>query len=152
MIEIGFLVRAVHTLAGAAWVGGSLMYLFVVLPALKLGGPAPGVAAQIGSLFRRLSNICIGALLLSGAYLTFDRLTQTTLGFSYVIVLLCKLAAALAMIILSIYMGQSAVRRLAKRSTRFSRMAPQVMVVLGIVVFILGAVLNTLFEATIAPH
>jgi uncharacterized membrane protein len=152
MIEIRFLVRAVHTLAGATWVGGSLMYLFVVIPALRLGGPAPAVAAQVAALFKRLSNICIGALLLSGAYMTFDRLTQTTLGLPYIIVLLLKLAGALAMIILSIYMGQSAVRRLAKRSTRFSRVAPQLLVALGILVFVLGAVLNTLFEATIAPH
>jgi putative copper export protein len=152
MIEVRFLVRAVHTVAGAAWVGGSLMYLFVVLPALRLGGPAPAVAAQVAGLFKRLSNICIGALLLSGAYLTFDRLTQTTLGLPYIVVLLFKLSGALAMIILSAYMGQSAVRRLAKRSTRFSRVAPQLLVALGILVFVLGALLNTLFEATIAPH
>jgi uncharacterized membrane-anchored protein len=89
---------------------------------------------------------------LSGAYLTFDRLTQTTLGLSYIVVLLLKIVAALAMFILSIYMGQSAVRRLAKRSTTLSRVAPQLLVALGILVFILGAVLNTLFEATISPH
>ena len=56
------------------------------------------------------------------------------------------------MFILSIYMGQSVVRRLAKRSTTLSRVAPQLLVALGILVFILGAVLNTLFEATISPH
>jgi uncharacterized membrane protein len=152
MIEIRFLVRAVHTLAGATWVGGSVMYLVVVLPALRLVGSTPVISAQIATLFKRLSNICIGALVLSGAYLTFDRLTQTTLGLSYIVVLLLKIVAALAMFILSIYMGQSAVRRLAKRSTTLSRVAPQLLVALGILVFILGAVLNTLFEATISPH
>ncbi len=94
MIEIRFLVRAVHTLAGAAWVGGSLMYLLVVLPAFRLAGPAPALAAQVAALFKRLSNICIGALVLSGAYLVFDRLTQTTLGLLYIVVLLLKIAAA----------------------------------------------------------
>jgi uncharacterized membrane protein len=152
MIEILFLVRAVHILAGAAWVGGSIMYLFVVLPALRLAGPAPAVAAQIAGLFKKLSTLCIWVLVLSGAYLMFDRLTQTELGLPYIIVLLVKLAGALGMIALSAYMGQSALRRLAKQSTRLSRIAPQMLVVLGILVFVLGAVLNTLFEATIAPH
>ena len=82
----------------------------------------------------------------------FDRLTQTTLGWPYLVVLGLKIVLALAMFVLAIYLGQSNIRRLAKRSTRLSRAAPQLMLALGIIVFILGALLNGLFEATIAPH
>ena len=146
------IVRAIHIIAGAAWVGGSIMYMAVVVPALKIGGPAPNVAAQIAALFKRMVNICIGALLLTGAFLTFDRLTQTTLGWPYLVVLGLKITLAIAMFIVAIYLGQSNIRRLAKRSTRLSKVAPQLMLALGIVVFLLGALLNGLFEATIAPH
>jgi uncharacterized membrane protein len=146
------IVRAIHIIAGAAWVGGSIMYMVVVVPALKIGGPAPAVAEQIAALFKRMVNICIGALLLTGAFLTFARLTQTTLGWPYVVVLSSKITLAIAMFIVAIYLGQSSIRRLAKRSTRLSKVAPQLMVALGIVVFLLGALLNGLFEATIAPH
>jgi hypothetical protein len=97
-------------------------------------------------------NLCIGVLLLTGAYLTFDRLTQTTLGLSYMIVLGLKIVAALSMFLLAIYLAQSNVRRLAKRTTRLSRIAPQLMLALGIAIFILGALLNALFEVAIAPH
>ncbi len=152
MLEIRLIVRAAHTLAAAAWVGGSILYLVAVLPALRKGGPAPVVAAQIAALFRRMVNICVGVLLLTGAFLTFDRLTQTTLGLPYVVVLGLKIASAIGMFILAIYLGQSNVRRLAKRSTRLSKAAPQLMLALGILVFILGALLNGLFEASIAPH
>jgi uncharacterized membrane protein len=152
MLEIRLIVRAAHTLAAAAWVGGSILYLVAVLPALRSAGPAPAIAAQIAALFRRMVNICIGVLLLSGAYLMFDRLTQTMLGWPYLIVLGLKIVAALAMFVLAIYLGQSNIRRLAKRSTRLSKAAPQLMLALGIIVFILGALLNGLFEATIAPH
>ena len=152
MLEIRVLVRAAHIIAAAAWVGGSLMYLVVILPALKLGGPAPAVATRIAALYKRMVNICIGVLLLSGAFLTFDRLTQTTLGWPYLLVLGLKIIAALAMFILAMYLGQSNIRRLAKRSTRLSKAAPQLMLALGIVVFLLGALLNSLFEAAIAPH
>ena len=82
----------------------------------------------------------------------FDRLTQTMLGWPYLVVLGLKIAIAIGMFVLAIYIGQSNVRRLAKRSTRLSKAAPQLMLALGIIVFILGALLNGLFEAALAPH
>jgi putative copper export protein len=152
MLEIRLIVRAAHILAAATWVGGSLTYFVVILPALRNGGPAPAVAAQAAVLFKQMVNVCIGVLLLSGAYLTFDRLTQTTLGMPYILVLGAKISGALAMFVLAIYVGQSNMRRLAKRSTRLSRAAPQLILALGILVFVLGALLNTIYEASIAPH
>jgi uncharacterized membrane protein len=152
MLEIGVIVRAAHILAAAAWVGGSLFYQFAVLPTLRSVGPLPDVVSHLAALFKRMVNICMGVLLLSGGYLIFDRLAQTTLGLSYLVVLVCKVAAALIMFMLAIYLGQSNIRRLAKRSTRISRVAPQLMLALGILVFVLGALLNALFEVTIAPH
>ncbi len=152
MVQIGWLVRMIHILAAAAWVGGSLMYQCIVVPALRRGGPAPEVAAQIAALFKRMVNICVGVLLLSGVLLTFDRLTQTTLSLAYIIVLGIKIVAAIAMFVLAIYLGQSNIRRLAKRSTRFSRAAPQLMLAVGICIFVLGAILNSLYEASLASH
>ncbi len=152
MFEIRLIVRAAHIIAAAAWVGGSILYMVAIIPALRSGGPAPAVAAQIAALFRRMVNICIGVLLLSGAYLMFDRLTQTILGWPYLVVLGLKIAIAIGMFVLAMYIGQSNVRRLAKRSTRLSKAAPQLMLALGIIVFILGALLNGLFEAALAPH
>jgi putative copper export protein len=151
MIVFDWLMRAAHVLAGAAWVGGSIMYLVVVIPALRLGGATPQVSAAIAENFKRLTSLCMGVLLLSGGYLVFNRLTQTTLGGSYLLVLILKIAAALAMFALAFYMAQNKVRKLAKRTTRFSQAAPQLMVALGILVFGLGALLNLLFELTIAP-
>ena len=151
MFEIRLIVRTAHILAAAAWVGGSILYLVAVLPALRNGGPAPGVSAQIATLFRRMVNICIGVLLVSGAYLAFDRLTSTALGWPYLVVLGLKIIVALGMFVLSIYLGQSNIRRLVKRTTRLSKAAPQLMLALGILVFLLGALLNGMFEATIAP-
>jgi uncharacterized membrane protein len=149
------LARVLHTLAAASWVGGSLVYLLVVTPALRSAKLAPaiaGVAAQIANLFKRMVNICMGVLLLTGAYLAFDRLTQTSLALPYLLVLMIKIVAALALFVLAIYLAQNNVRRLAKRATRLSRAAPQLMLVLGIGIFILGALLNILFESNIASH
>lgn len=146
-----WLVRTVHILAGAAWVGGSLMYLLVVLPALR-GASDPGLAGRVAALFKQLVNVAIGLLLLSGAFLVFDRLTQTTLGLPYLVVLVLKVVAALVMCVLAIYLGQNTARKLAKRTTRLSKLAPQLILALGILVFVLGALLNMFYEAAIAPH
>lgn len=152
MFEIRLIVRTAHLLAAATWVGGSILYLVAVLPTLRSTGAAPAISAKIAAIFRRMVNICIGVLLLSGAFLVFDRLTSTTLGLPYLIVLSLKIIAALSMFVLAVYLGQSNIRRLAKRSTRLSKAAPQLMLALGILVFLLGALLNGLFEASIAPR
>ena len=84
------LMRAIHVLAGGIWVGGSLMYLLVIGPAFRLTKPAPEVSAQVARLFRQLVNVCIGALLLTGVYLIFDRLSAVTIGVAYLVVLVVK--------------------------------------------------------------
>ena len=151
MFEIRLIVRTAHLLAAAAWVGGSIVYLVVILPALRMKGAGPEIYTQIAALFRSMVNICVGVLLLSGAYLMFDRLTTTSLGWPYLTILGIKIITALGMFILAIYLGQSNIRQLAKRTSRFSRSAPQLMLALGILVFLLGALLNGMFEASIAP-
>lgn len=151
MLEIRLIARAVHVLAAAVWVGGSFFYLLIALPALRNGGPAPGVGAQMAALFRRMVTICTGVLLLSGAYLAFDRLTTTTLGWPYLSVLALKIAISLCLFALATYLGQSNIRRLAKRTTRLSKAAPHLMLTLGILVFVLGALLNILFESSAHP-
>ena len=97
-------------------------------------------------------NICVGVLLLTGVYLAFDRLTSTNLGWPYLVVLGVKIIVALGMFVLAIYTGQSNIRRLAKRTTRLSKAAPQLVLALGILVFLLSALLTGLFEASIAPN
>ena len=142
------LMRSVHIVAGAVWVGGSVVYLLVIVPALRLGEAAPRTAALMGDLFRRLVNVCIAALLVSGVYLIVDWLNSTSIGAAYVIVLVVKIAAALAMIALALLQAQEA-RRLAKRRGKLWRLAPRWILGLGIVTFILGATLTGLFEANI---
>jgi putative copper export protein len=152
LLEIRIIARFIHVLAAAAWVGGSLMYQMVVRPALRKSRASPAVSGQIAALFNQMASICGAALVLSGLYMIVDRLSQTLLGTPYLIILGLKIALALVMFVVAIYLGQSRLQRLAKRTSRFSQSAPQLLLVLGILVFVLGAMLNVVFEATIAPH
>jgi uncharacterized membrane protein len=139
-------MRTAHVLAGGVWVGGSVVYLCVILPALRVGGAAPAVGAQIATLFRQLVNACMGVLLISGVYLTFDRLSAATVGTAYVIVLVVKIVAALAMMALALLQAQEA-RRLARRRGRLWKVAPLWILGLGVLTFLLGATLTGMFEA-----
>lgn len=141
-------MRTVHVLAGGVWVGGSVVYLLVILPALRVGGASAATAAHIGGLFRRLVNVCIGVLLLSGGYLVFDRLTSTSVGVAYVVTLVVKVLAALAMFGLAAFQAQEA-RRLAKQRGRMWKLAPQLILWLGILTFLLGATLTGLYESSL---
>jgi putative copper export protein len=146
LLILATLMRAAHMLAGGVWIGGSVVYLVVITPALRLGKAAPEVSARIGGLFRRLVNVCIVTLLLSGVYLTFDRLSATTVGVTYLVTLGVKIALALTMFTLAALLAQEA-RRPALRRGRLWQVGPRVILALGVVVFLLGATLMALFEA-----
>jgi putative copper export protein len=143
-------MRTAHVLAGGIWIGGSVMYLAVIGPTLRLRRAAPGVGTLMGELFRRLVNVCIGVLVLSGVYLVFDRLSTVSVGSAYIAVLAVKVVAALAMFALAAYQAQEA-RRLARRRGPLWQATPRVILALGIVTFLLGAVLTGLYEAALAP-
>lgn len=150
---LGFVLRDVmrgaHVIAGAVWLGGSVVYALVLLPAFRLAAAEPELSARVGALFRRLVNLCIGVLVVSGVYLIFDRLNTTTVGAAYVVTLTIKVAAALAMIALAVYQAQEALRP-AKRRGRMWRIAPLGILWLGVVTFLLGTTLTGLYEIAVA--
>lgn len=138
-------MRTIHVLAGGVWVGGSVIYLLVIGPAFRLTRPAPEVSAQVARLFRQLVNICIGALILTGVYMIFDRLSLVVIGAGYLVVLVVKTLVALTMFLLALFQAQEA-RRLASRRGRWWRLAPRYILALGVLAFLLGTILTVLFE------
>ena len=122
------------------------MYALVLAPAFRAAGASPALSAQVGALFRRLVNLCIAVLVITGVYLIFDRLNTTSVGAAYVVTLAIKVAAALAMVALAVYQAQEA-RRPAKRRGRLWRIAPLSILWLGVATFLLGTTLTGLYEA-----
>ena len=85
-------MRWLHALAAAAWVGGSLFYLIVLIPTLKRVPDVPcALSAAIGVEFRTVVVTSIIVLVATGAILAFDRLTEVeppyaaTLGIKVVL-------------------------------------------------------------------
>ena len=96
------LVRWLHLVAAASWVGGGLFYMLVLRPAIhRAGESGDTLAAAVGREFRSLVGLCIAVLVLTGAILTFDRLTSPATDAAYVATLALKVSLAVIMFILA---------------------------------------------------
>jgi uncharacterized membrane protein len=147
LFALRVLMRTVHIVAGAAWIGGSIFYLVVLLPGLRAGGAGPAVGAQVAARFRKLVNVCMGVLLVTGVYLTFDRLASSVVGVAYVVALGGKIAVALAMFALAVYQAQEGVSRLRARHGPLWKAVPRLILALGLLAFLLGGLLTGIFES-----
>ena len=150
-------VRWLHLVSAAAWVGGSLFYLVVLRPALRRSQEPPSWVTATSSEFRALVDSCIFVLLVTGIILTVNRLTPGVVGVSYVLTLGIKIALSVWMFVLAQGRRRRAALTEAYRpqppdgGTRFQRVARAIsgynaLVILGIVVFLLSDLLKVLFE------
>ena len=94
-------VRWLHLVSAAAWVGGSLFYLLVLRPALRRSGDSSGVTESAAVEFRALVDTSILVILVTGIILTFNRLTPGIVGVPYVVVLGVKIALSLWMFVMA---------------------------------------------------
>ena len=154
-------VRWIHVVAAAAWVGGSIFYLFVLRPALHRSPEAgrkinEATAAEFGTLV----DTCIFVILATGVILTFNRLTVGVTGPSYGLVLVAKIALSVWMFILArgrrrrtalldMYRQNpdppsGRLRKILSTLSGYNTIA-----ILGVIVLLLADLLNTLYEVAI---
>lgn len=148
-------VRWLHLVSAAAWVGGSLFYLLVLRPALRRSGDSSEVTESVAVEFRALVDTSIFVILVTGIILTFNRLTPGVVGVPYVAILGVKIALSLWMFVLARGRRRTRVLSSPDRTPpppggwrRFARGVSgyNTIVILGIVVFLLSDLLKVLFE------
>ena len=157
-------VRWLHLVSGAAWVGGSLFYLLVLRPASRRGGESSGLLTSAADEFRVLVNTCIAILVATGIIMSFNRLTDAVVGEGYVAVLALKAGLSVWMIVLvhaerRRRRARAAVgaaegseplsipRWLVRAASGFNAL-----VALGIAVFLLSDLLKVLYEIALAGN
>ncbi len=150
-------IRWLHLVSAAAWMGGSLFYLLVLRPALRRAPQAQGAVNEAAATeFRVLVDTSIFVLVTTGVILSFDRLTPGVVGVPYVATLAVKIALSIWMFVLA------RSRRSPIRLTNSNAGAPQTrtglqrvlrsvsgyntIVIFGIIVFLLSDLLQALFE------
>ena len=156
------LVRWFHFISASAWLGGGLFYILVLNPTLNnLGKHKEIIGAKFSIEFRTLVDTCMFVLLLSGAILTFNRLTPNVIGTDYGIVLAMKLLLAVWMFMLArgrrrkTYSTnnprESDIMESGSMTRRFIQFlsSANMIVLLGIIVFLLSDILNALYEQSI---
>jgi len=150
------IVRWLHALAAATWVGGSIFYLIVLSPTMKRVPDVPrALSSALGIEFRTVVVTSIIVLVATGAILAFDRLTEVELPY----------AATLGVkIVVSVWMFLLVRdrRRLLGALGAFENKPPRpstlwdktvaavsgynTLVILGLVIFLLSDLLKVLFE------
>ncbi len=140
------LLRWVHAVAALFWVGGSLFLYLVQRPAVRaLPEPVrPVLEKAVRHRFRELVNTAIVVLLVSGVVLTFDRLSSPAATTAYAAVLGAKVVLALVAFYLALELGGG--RRLTIRVGSRPVGAPEFILAIGLVIYLLVAVLRLLYE------
>ena len=141
------LIRWFHALAAAAWVGGMVFYVFVLNPALRAADSPQRAAltAAVARGFGELTQAAIATTLLTGAVLTFDRLSQPHVIKLYVAALAVKIALSLLMVGLAGGLGRR--RRRRPRRPRWLSV-PYLIMALGVLVYLLAVLLQVFFDTS----
>ena len=160
-------MRWVHALAALLWIGGALFYALVLRPAQQRSQePQTAYLSQaIAAEFRSWVTLCIGVLVVSGGVLTLSRLTSASATLPYMLVLGVKISLALIVFLLvrsqrrrraqltrpSIPEASGAAPVLQVQRSRARTLLSQanLILALGIIVFLLADVLRDLFEQSL---
>ena len=89
-------MRWLHSAAAIAWIGAAIFELLVLLPAFN-GSPPPSVRDAVDGAMREIIQTTLVVFLVSGAILTFERLSRGAAGSLYVGLLGLKILLAIAM-------------------------------------------------------
>ena len=165
-------IRWVHVVAAVAWVGGSMFYLTVLRPALassETGNARKLVELAINRGFRDAVDLAIIALIVTGAVITFDRLSSAPVTAPYFVILGLKIAAAVGMVSLARDLGTRLGRFLGPRGASREVAEPSIaeppgaregwrrilspsraILILGLVAFFLSALLVHVYENDIS--
>jgi putative copper export protein len=135
-------MRWLHATAAIVWIGAICFELFVALPALE-GGEAGDLLTRMDAGLRELVQTALIVFLVSGAILTVERLSNTSAGSPYAIVLFVK-------VVLSVMMFQVGYRYRGARGPRRVR-GLQLQAVLGLTIVFLATVLKWLYERALLP-
>ncbi|MBI4311913.1 MAG: hypothetical protein HY681_09035 [Chloroflexi bacterium] len=149
------IIRWLHLLGAVAWVGGSILFLTVLRPALSGNPQAAAVSRLAGQEFRNLVDVAITVLLVTGVILSIVRLTSGHATVAYGVVLGIKIALAVWMFYLVWFRerrrpstsgptGASPFRAPARLSAVLT--ANNLLLFLGVAVLFLADLLRALFE------
>ncbi|MBI4319757.1 MAG: hypothetical protein HY675_14810 [Chloroflexi bacterium] len=156
---IQVVLRWAHAIAAVAWVGGALFYLVVLRPSVEASGDHSSfrnLEKAIGQEFKEVVDLSVMVLVVTGAVISFERLSRGSISDLYVAVLVTKVALAGGMFLLARRLARNTTAGAAAVSGDNAQAAPSVIrkwlspsrlvLVLGLLVFLLATVLKVTYE------
>lgn len=135
-------MRWMHAMAAIVWIGAILFELLVVQPTWG-GDPTAAVLDGVDAAMREIVQAALIVFLLSGAILTFERLSRGAASSGYVAILGLK-------VVLSLVMFQVGYRFRRARGARRMR-GLRLLAGLGVTIVLLATVLKWLYERALLP-
>ena len=154
------LIRWAHLVSATIWVGGSLFWLLVITPASKkTSGNIVQFANKMSYEFRSLVTTCIFIMVITGAIMTFDRITPGNIGPIYLILLGIKIILVLTMIYL-IRTKRKLPTYLTKNNTEIQNNSKtskivqwlssyNLIVIIGLIVYLISDILKLIYEISL---
>lgn len=132
-------LRVAHAIAAALWLGGGVYYLVIVRPAIRASSlPAGDTLLAVRQSFGEMARTSTVVMIATGAVLMFDRLAADGEGVMYAALLAAKIAAAIGAFWL-------VSRRPGRRGGRTSRRSSELVLTFGMIAFVLGVVLSSVY-------
>ena len=135
-------MRWLHSVAAIAWIGAVIFEMLALGPAFS-GADPPEAQTHIDAAMREIVQSSLVVFLLSGAILTFERLSHNVVGTAYVSILGLKIVLAVAMFQIA-FRSRRADPALRTTGSRW-------VVTLGITILFLAALLKSIFERSLVP-
>ena len=144
-------IRWAHGVAAVAWVGGGIFYLLVLRPAVAAGALPSDGARAAAERFGGLVQLAMWTLAVTGAVLFFTRLSEPTATARYAAVLAVKVLLSAWMFFIAVSRRRRIVEAAAVRPGRLRAIAAalghvNMVVILGVVIFLLSDVLRYIVE------
>lgn len=134
-------LRLAHSLAAMVWLGGGVYFLLVVRPVSGQLLPPREFISAINASFGEWARLSTLIMLATGIVLMFDRLSNGSGGLLYAALLAVKVVAA----VIAFWLAGVRPARRAIRARGRRRAASELIVALGLLAFVLGVVLSSVY-------
>ena len=149
------IVRWIHGISAATWIGGSIFFMIVYKPILSKHNKISNILySDTSNSLRILIDTSIFVLIATGIILTFDRLTSSFIQLPYILTLSFKIVLCIWIFLIARWSRKS-----KKINTSLENNQPKklnkfissynMVIILGLIVFLISDLLKIIVETTL---
>lgn len=149
------IVRWVHGISAATWIGGSLFFMLVYKPILSKHNQITKILnSDTSNSLRILIDTSIFVLLATGIILTFDRLNSNFIQLPYIYVLSIKIVLCLWIFLIARWSRKSKNSTTILEDNQSNKLnkfisSYNMVIILGLIVFLISDLLKIIVETTL---